>query len=101
VTTLFAVERLGMMMAPEATNPLEVEGVLNPAGVRGLDGHYYLSPRRVAAATTRRRSSWGSAPPPSSSPPCPTSSPRVVAAATAGDAALCGARRVGGSWYLV
>ncbi len=55
-----------MMMAPEATNPLEVEGVLNPAGVRGLDGHYYLFPRRVAA----------------------------------GDAALCGARRVGGSWYL-
>jgi len=56
VTTLFAVERLRMLMAPEATNPLEVEGVLNPAGARGLDGHYYLFPRRAAAATTRRRS---------------------------------------------
>ncbi len=29
------LERLGPLMAPEPGNPLEVEGVLNPAAVRG------------------------------------------------------------------
>src|SRR5436305_3080775 len=46
---LFTIERLGVVMAPEPGNPLEVEGVLNPAGVAGPDGHYYLFPRLVAA----------------------------------------------------
>jgi predicted GH43/DUF377 family glycosyl hydrolase len=36
-------------MAPQQDNPYEVEGVLNPAGVSGPDGRYYLFPRLVAA----------------------------------------------------
>ena len=46
---LFTIERLGVVMAPEPGTPREVEGVLNPAGVMGPDGHYYLFPRLVAA----------------------------------------------------
>jgi hypothetical protein len=42
------MKRLGMLMEPEPGNPLEVEGVLNPAGVRGPDGQYDLFPRLVA-----------------------------------------------------
>jgi predicted GH43/DUF377 family glycosyl hydrolase len=42
------VERLGELMPPEPGNPLEVEGVLNPAAARGLDGELYLFPRVVA-----------------------------------------------------
>ncbi len=37
-----------MLMEPEPGNPLEVEGVLNPAAVRGPDGNLYLFPRLVA-----------------------------------------------------
>ena len=37
-----------MMMEPEPGNPQEVEGVLNPAAVRGPDGELYLFPRLVA-----------------------------------------------------
>jgi hypothetical protein len=44
----FRMKRLGMLMQPEPGNPQEVEGVLNPAGVRGPDGQYYLFPRLVA-----------------------------------------------------
>src|ERR687883_46978 len=50
----FTIERLGVVMAPEPGNPLEVEGVLNPAGVAGPDGHYYLFPRLVAAGNYSR-----------------------------------------------
>ena len=50
----FRIERLGVVMAPEPGNPLEVEGVLNPAGVVGPDGHYYLFPRLVAAGNYSR-----------------------------------------------
>src|ERR671937_475118 len=50
----FTIERLGVVMAPEPGNPLEVEGVLNPAGVVGPDGHYYLFPRLVAAGRYSR-----------------------------------------------
>src|SRR5437764_537091 len=53
-TPLFTIERLGVVMAPEPGNPLEVEGVLNPAGVVGPDGHYYLFPRLVAAGNYSR-----------------------------------------------
>ncbi len=35
-------------MEPEPGNPLEVEGVLNPAAARGPDGKLYLFPRLVA-----------------------------------------------------
>jgi predicted GH43/DUF377 family glycosyl hydrolase len=41
--------RLGKLMEPRPGDPLEVEGVLNPAAVRGPDGHLYLFPRLVAA----------------------------------------------------
>jgi len=35
-------------MEPEPGNPMEEEGVLNPAAIRGLDGHLYLFPRMVS-----------------------------------------------------
>src|SRR5438874_2564017 len=50
----FQVKRLGLMMEPEPGNPLEVEGVLNPAGVRGPDGQFYLFPRLVARGNYSR-----------------------------------------------
>jgi predicted GH43/DUF377 family glycosyl hydrolase len=50
----FQLQRLGMVMEPQPRNPLEVEGVLNPAGVRGPDGHYYLFPRLVAKGNFSR-----------------------------------------------
>jgi len=46
-TTGFELHRLGMVMEPEPGNPREVEGVLNPAAVRGPDGELYLFPRLV------------------------------------------------------
>jgi predicted GH43/DUF377 family glycosyl hydrolase len=50
----FQLKRLGVMMEPEPGNPLEVEGVLNPAGVRGPDGQFYLFPRLVARGNYSR-----------------------------------------------
>ncbi|MEO8338702.1 MAG: glycosidase [Nitrospirota bacterium] len=44
----FQMERLGVVMEPEPGNPLEAEGVLNPASARGPDGQLYLFPRLVA-----------------------------------------------------
>ena len=44
----FSLQRLGMVMEPEPGNPQEIEGVLNPAAVRGPDGELYLFPRLVA-----------------------------------------------------
>ena len=44
----FKLQRLGLVMQPEPGNPQEVEGVLNPAAVRGPDGKLYLFPRLVA-----------------------------------------------------
>ena len=44
----FDLQRLGQIMEPEPGNPMEVEGVLNPAAVRGRDGQLYLFPRLVA-----------------------------------------------------
>ncbi len=41
-------------MTPEAGNPLEAEGVLNPATGRGPDGRLYLLPRLVAAGNVSR-----------------------------------------------
>lgn len=46
----FQLTRLGTIMEPEPGNPLEAEGVLNPAAARGLDGQLYLfrgSPRQA------------------------------------------------------
>jgi len=42
------LKRLGILMEPEPGNPQEVEGVLNPAAVRGPDGELYLFPRLTA-----------------------------------------------------
>jgi hypothetical protein len=50
----FQMKRLGMLMEPEPGNALEVEGVLNPAGVRGPDGQFYLFPRLVAKGNFSR-----------------------------------------------
>jgi predicted GH43/DUF377 family glycosyl hydrolase len=48
------LKRLGQIMEPEPGNPMEVEGVLNPAAVRGPDGELYLFPRLVAQGNYSR-----------------------------------------------
>ena len=50
----FRLQRLGMIMEPEPGNPLEAEGVLNPAAIRGPDGQLYLFPRLVAKGNFSR-----------------------------------------------
>lgn len=50
----YSLTRLRMIMEPENGNPLEVEGVLNPASGRGPDGELYLLPRMVAAGNVSR-----------------------------------------------
>jgi len=50
----FTLKRLGMIMEPEPGNPQEIEGVLNPAAARGLDGALYLFPRLVARGNYSR-----------------------------------------------
>jgi len=50
----FRLRRLGEVMEPEEGNPLEVEGVLNPAAARGPDGQLYLFPRLVARGNYSR-----------------------------------------------
>jgi len=50
----FHLRRLGIVMEPEPGNPQEVEGVLNPAAIRGLDGQLYLFPRLVAKGNYSR-----------------------------------------------
>src|ERR687888_461046 len=46
---LCSTTKLGVVMEPLPHNPFECEGVLNPAGVTGPDGEFYLFPRLVAA----------------------------------------------------
>jgi predicted GH43/DUF377 family glycosyl hydrolase len=50
----FKLQRLGQLMEPEPGNLQEVEGVLNPAAVRGPDGKLYLFPRLVAKGNYSR-----------------------------------------------
>jgi predicted GH43/DUF377 family glycosyl hydrolase len=50
----FKLQRLGILMQPEPGNAMEAEGVLNPAAVRGPDGHLYLFPRMVAKGNYSR-----------------------------------------------
>jgi predicted GH43/DUF377 family glycosyl hydrolase len=50
----FQLRRLGVVMEPEPGNAQEVEGVLNPAAVRGPDGGLYLFPRLVARGNYSR-----------------------------------------------
>lgn len=53
-TSRLQMHRLGLLMEPEAGNANEVEGVLNPAAVRGPDGRLYLFPRLVAKGNFSR-----------------------------------------------
>src|ERR687886_2265559 len=46
---LCSTTKLGVVMEPEPHNSSESGGVLNPAGVTGPDGEFYLFPRLVAA----------------------------------------------------
>jgi predicted GH43/DUF377 family glycosyl hydrolase len=48
------LQRLGMVMEREPGNSQEVEGVMNPAVVRGPDGALYLFPRLVARGNYSR-----------------------------------------------
>ena len=48
------LQRLGLIMEPEPGNPLEIEGLLNPAAARGPDGKLYLFPRLVAQGNYSR-----------------------------------------------
>ncbi len=48
------LKRLGILMEPQPGNPLEAEGVLNPAAIRGPDGELYLFPRIVARGNFSR-----------------------------------------------
>ncbi|MBN1578465.1 MAG: hypothetical protein JW913_18025 [Chitinispirillaceae bacterium] len=50
----FKLKRLGQMMEPELGNPMEAEGVLNPAAARGPDGKLYLFPRLAAKGNYSR-----------------------------------------------
>lgn len=50
----FKLRRIGHIMEPEPGNPMEVEGVLNPAVVRGPDSKLYLFPRLVAKGNYSR-----------------------------------------------
>ena len=50
----FELQRLGLLMEAEPGNPQELEGVLNPAAMRGPDGELYLFPRLVARGNYSR-----------------------------------------------
>lgn len=50
----YALERVGIVMRPEAGNPDEAEGVLNPAAVVAPDGRIVMYPRVVAAGNRSR-----------------------------------------------
>ncbi|WP_165065244.1 glycoside hydrolase family 130 protein [Marisediminicola senii] len=50
----YALTRAGVIMTPEPGNPLEAEGVLNPATGHAPDGTLYLLPRMVATGNVSR-----------------------------------------------
>jgi beta-1,2-mannobiose phosphorylase / 1,2-beta-oligomannan phosphorylase len=50
----FKLQRIGVVMEPEPGDPREIEGVLNPAAVRGPDRELYLFPRLVARGNYSR-----------------------------------------------
>jgi len=54
VATLFGVRRLGLIMAPDASDALEAEGVLNPASARDARNNLLLFPRLVAKGNYSR-----------------------------------------------
>lgn len=50
----YRLERLGVVMVPDPSDPREAWGVLNPAAARGPDGELYLFPRLVAEGNYSR-----------------------------------------------
>src|SRR5215218_5494216 len=50
----FQLQRLGVIMRGDASNPDEALGVLNPATARAPDGKLYMFPRVVAAGNYLR-----------------------------------------------
>jgi predicted GH43/DUF377 family glycosyl hydrolase len=50
----FSVTRLGVIMSPQAGEPQETWGILNPGGVRAHDGTLHLFPRLVAEGNYSR-----------------------------------------------
>jgi beta-1,2-mannobiose phosphorylase / 1,2-beta-oligomannan phosphorylase len=50
----FRLTRAGIIMSADPSDPLEAEGVLNPATAWGSDGDLYLYPRLVAAGNFSR-----------------------------------------------
>ncbi len=50
----YTLTRRGVVMEPNLDDPNEVEGVLNPASGRDLDGRLWLLPRLVAAGNVSR-----------------------------------------------
>src|ERR1700737_3675530 len=50
----YRMERLGVVMEPLPGEPMEVEGVLNPATARAPNGDLYLFPRLVARGNFSR-----------------------------------------------
>ena len=50
----YRLTRLGIVMAPDPGDPLEAEGVLNPATGHTPDGRLHLLPRVVAAGNVSR-----------------------------------------------
>jgi predicted GH43/DUF377 family glycosyl hydrolase len=50
----FELQRLGLVMKPEPDSPVEAEGVMNPAAIRGPDSQLYLFPRLVARGNYSR-----------------------------------------------
>ncbi|MHA4816126.1 glycoside hydrolase family 130 protein [Streptomyces aculeolatus] len=50
----YALNRIGVLMTADPTDPLEAEGVLNPATAWGSEGELYLFPRMVAAGNVSR-----------------------------------------------
>src|ERR1044071_1938110 len=50
----YAMTRLGVVMTPDPGDPLEAEGVLNPASGRTPDGRLHLLPRLVATGNVSR-----------------------------------------------
>lgn len=53
-TIPYVLQRIGIVMTPDPGNPLEAEGVLNPASGRAPDGTLYLLPRLVADGNVSR-----------------------------------------------
>ncbi|MDN4599055.1 glycoside hydrolase family 130 protein [Leifsonia virtsii] len=50
----YLLERAGVVMEPDPSDPRQVEGVLNPATVQGPDGTVHLFPRLVAEHNVSR-----------------------------------------------